>query len=50
AAQIPLRPGVTVPEGMITVHEIEAMEVDYGKLADELEDLSAGYLKEWVAR
>ncbi len=50
AAQIPLRPGVTVPEGMITVNEIEAMEVDYGKLADELEGLSAGYLKEWVAR
>ncbi len=50
AAQIPLRPGVTVPEGMIVLDEIQAMEVDYGQLAVELEDLTAGYLKEWVAR
>jgi len=50
AAQIPLRSGVMVPEGMITLAEIEAMEVDYGQLAEELEDLSAGFLKEWVAR
>jgi len=50
AAQIPLRPGVMVPEGMITLAEIKAMEVDYSELAAQLEDLSAGYLKEWVAR
>ena len=50
AAQIPLRPGVAVPEGMITLAEIGAMQVDYSELAEELEDLSAGYLKEWVAR
>jgi len=35
---------------MITLAEIKAMEVDYGLLADELEDLNTGYLKEWVAR
>ena len=50
AAQIPLRSGVAVPDGMITLAEIEAMEVNYSELAEELEDLSAGYLKEWVAR
>ncbi len=50
AAQIPLRPGVEVPDGMVTLSEIRTMDVDYGLLAQELEGLSAGYLKEWVAR
>ncbi len=50
AAQIPLRPGVSAPEGMITREEIQSMKVDYGEVAERLESLSAGYLKEWVAR
>ena len=50
AAQIPLRPGVSLPEGMVTREEIRPMKVDYGDVAELLERLSAGYLKEWVAR
>ncbi len=50
AAQIPLRPEVRVPEGMVTCAEIQPMKVNYGELADLLENLSAGYLKEWVDR
>ena len=50
AAQIPLRPGVSAPEGMVAREEIRPMNVDYGDVAELLERLSAGYLKEWVAR
>ncbi|MCP4901224.1 MAG: extracellular solute-binding protein [bacterium] len=50
AAQIPLRPGVSVPEGMVAREEIQPMDVKYGELSELLESLSAGYLKEWVAR
>lgn len=50
AAQIPLRPGVPVPEGMVTLERLKPMEVDYERLAALLEELSAGYLKDWVDR
>ncbi|HHQ14147.1 MAG TPA: extracellular solute-binding protein, partial [Chromatiales bacterium] len=50
AAQIPLRAGVPVPEGMVTIDEITAMPVDYARLASLLERLSSGYLKDWVDR
>ncbi len=50
AAQMPLRGDVTLPEGFPfkRVADLKAMSVDYGSLADELEALSGGYLKEWV--
>jgi iron(III) transport system substrate-binding protein len=50
AAQFPLRPGVDVPDEMITLDQIQAMPVDYAELARVLQQLSTGYLKEWVDR
>ena len=50
AAQIPLRPGVPVPEGVTRLDQIKSMTVNYDALAPLLEKLSKGYLKEWVDR
>jgi iron(III) transport system substrate-binding protein len=50
AAQIPLRPGVPVPEYVTPIQQLKPMRADYGKLAALLEELSNGYLKEWVDR
>lgn len=50
AAQIPLRDGVPVPEGVVTLDHIHPMDVDYTNLADRLETLSRGFLKDWVDR
>jgi iron(III) transport system substrate-binding protein len=50
AAQMPLRPGVQVPDGMISLKLLKTMNVDYAALGDLLPSLSAGYLKEWVDR
>jgi iron(III) transport system substrate-binding protein len=50
AAQIPLRPGVPAPDNVVTIEKITAMPVDYAELAGALEQLSAGYLKDWVDR
>ncbi len=48
ARQIPLRPGVAVPSGMKRLEEIKPMKVDYAKLGTKLEELSRGFLKDWV--
>lgn len=48
AAQMPLRPGVPVPDNVKRVDEITAMKVDYLQLGELLDDLSRGYLKDWV--
>jgi iron(III) transport system substrate-binding protein len=48
AAQMPLRKGVAVPEGVTPLESLRPMVVDYGKLAELLEKLTAGYLKEWA--
>ncbi len=48
AAQMPLRSGVPIPEGMVSIEHLKPMAVDYAALADLLEELSRGYLKEWV--
>jgi iron(III) transport system substrate-binding protein len=48
AAQMPFRPGVEVPAGVKHIGEIKAMAVDYGKLAQRIEALASGYLREWV--
>jgi len=50
AAQMPLRDDVELPEGFRfqSVSRLSAMAVDYGKLADKLDELSRGFLKDWV--
>ncbi len=50
AAQMPLRAGVKTPSHIRPLEGITPMKVDYGKLADLLEELSAGFLKEWVEK
>ncbi len=50
AAQIPLRTGVDVPNGVTPVAELTSMNVDYAALAELLETLSKQYLKDWVDR
>ncbi len=50
AAQMPLRDDVELPEGFRfqSVAKLSTMAVDYGKLADKLDELSHGFLKDWV--
>ena len=48
AAQMPLRSGINVPGHVRPLQEITPMQVDYGELADLLEQLSSGFLKDWV--
>lgn len=48
AAQMPLRPDVTPPDDVTPIGALKGMSVDYQKLADKLEELSRGFLKEWV--
>ena len=47
---MPLRGGVPVPEGVKPFGALTPMAVDYSKLAERLEELSRGYLKEWADR
>ncbi|MCI0536320.1 MAG: extracellular solute-binding protein [Verrucomicrobiales bacterium] len=49
AAQMPLRPGVSVPPNVKRVEEIKAMTVNYEKLGNRLEELSGGFLRTWSA-
>jgi iron(III) transport system substrate-binding protein len=48
AAQMPLRPDVRVPPGVVPVAKLRRMAVDYAKLGARLEELSRGFLKAWV--
>lgn len=48
AAQIPLRPGVSGPSKLPALDKIKVMTVDYAKLAERLDVLQNGFLKEWV--
>jgi iron(III) transport system substrate-binding protein len=50
AAQMPLRPDVPAPAGVVPLSQLRPMHVDYGVLARLLETLSRGYLKDWVDR
>jgi iron(III) transport system substrate-binding protein len=50
AAQMPLRPGVPVPPGVISIQGLKPMLVNYSELAARFEKLSRGFLKEWVDR
>ncbi len=48
AAQMPVRPGVEVPDHVRPLESIASMQVDYGELAERLEQLSRAFLKDWV--
>ncbi len=48
AAQLPLRPGIKVPAGMVGVTSFHAMKLDYARLATKLDVISHGFLKAWV--
>ena len=48
AAQMPVRPGVKIPDHIRPLHTITSMEVDYIQLAERLEQLSRAFLKDWV--
>ncbi len=50
AAQMPLRSNVALPGNFPfkSVAELNAMKVDYGALASKLEEISGGFLKQWV--
>jgi iron(III) transport system substrate-binding protein len=50
AAQIPLRPGISVPDTVPSIERLKPMAINYMTLAGLLEVLSSGYLKDWVAR
>ena len=52
AAQIPLRTDVRLPKGFPfpPIGQLKTMPVDYPKLGGRLEELSRGFLKQWVDR
>jgi len=50
AAQMPLHPGVAVPNGVPTAQSLSSMRVDYPALAAKLDELSTGYLANWAER
>ena len=47
AAHMPLRPEVPVPQGVKRVSDIKAMQVDYARVADEMERIEP-WLRQWV--
>lgn len=48
AAQMPLRAEVPVPSHVRLLSDIQPMDVNYPRLADRLEELSDGFLLDWV--
>ena len=50
AAQIPLRLEVPVPAHVRRLESLRPMDLDYDSLAPLLEELSRGFLKQWVDR
>lgn len=50
AAQMPVRSGVEIPGHVTPLEQLTPMKVDYDNLAPLLDELSAGYLKQWVDR
>jgi iron(III) transport system substrate-binding protein len=50
AAQMPLRPDIPVPPAVTPLRDLHPVPVDFTRLASRLEELSAGYLEEWVQR
>lgn len=50
AAQLPLRSGVEIPSHVVPISRIKDVQVDYAKLGKLLEELTRGFLKDWVDR
>ena len=50
AAQIPLRSTVVPPANMVALDKMKPMAVDYGKLANTLDQISRGFLRQWAAK
>jgi iron(III) transport system substrate-binding protein len=46
AAHMPLRPGVATPPSVKAVADVRGMEVDYGRVADEMERIQP-WLRQW---
>ena len=46
AAHMPLRPGISTPPGVRPVSAIRAMEIDYGRVAEEMERIQP-WLRQW---
>jgi len=49
AALMPLRTGVPMPSGVVSMESLKPMSVNYAMLVGLLEELPQGYLKDWVA-
>lgn len=47
AAHMPLRAGVATPKGVRRVSDIRAMDVDYGRVAEEMERIQP-WLRQWA--
>ena len=47
AAHMPLRAGVVTPSGVRSVADIRAMDVDYGRVAEEMENIQP-WLRQWA--
>ncbi|MEX2286599.1 MAG: extracellular solute-binding protein [Planctomycetaceae bacterium] len=50
AAQMPVRKGVAVPPHVVALDQLKPMQVDYSALGGRLDELTKGFLKEWVDR
>lgn len=50
AAQMPVQDGVEIPDYVTPLERLSPMNVEYDTLAPMLEELSRGYLKQWVDR
>jgi iron(III) transport system substrate-binding protein len=48
AAQMPVRSGVPMPAHVVTLDQLQPMEIDYRLLGTRLEELTKGFLKTWV--
>ena len=48
AAQMPVRPGIEIPDDVRPLESITSMQVDYVQLAERLDQLSRAFLKDWV--
>jgi iron(III) transport system substrate-binding protein len=44
----PIHTETPMPEGIPSLYNVKAMQIDYGKLISQSKELSRGFLKEWV--
>lgn len=48
AAQMPVRDGVAAPSHVVPLAQLKPMQIDYAALGSRLEELTGGFLQEWV--